>query len=250
MMSLDAHDGQPVHFPAQADKFEFDAEVSAIFPNMARRSIPTYEDGHLLHAAIAASQAYDGYSILDIGASHGEFLTAFKKDFVQREKAMPQVRMVATDNSPDMCKWLRANHPDAEVVEQDLMENPFLQWKDKFDFINCMYVLQFVPVFAQRLVLTKICTMLKPGGILSIGHKELHEGTIGDILHDEYIGFRLRNGYSMEEIVAKSAALKNSMWPMRRADLSEILTHVPQMGKLEEVTRWGVFATYVAQRRE
>lgn len=249
-MSLDAKDGRPVHFPAQPDKFEFDAEVSAIFPNMARRSIPTYEDGHHLHAAIAGSKAKDGYAILDIGASHGEFFSAVKRDFQQRGKGFPDVRLVATDNSPEMCKWIRANHPDAEVLQQDLMENPFLQYPETFDFINCMYVLQFLPEFAQPLVLTKICTMLKPGGILSIGQKELYEGEVGDILHDEYIGFRLRNGYSMQEIEAKTAALKNSMWPMHKDDLVSILARVPHMGTLKEVTRWGVFATYIVQRRE
>lgn len=249
-MSLEAQDGKPVHFPANPEKFEFDAEVSAIFPNMARRSIPTYEMGHQLHAAIAASKMREGSSILDIGASHGEFFSFLKHDFQQRGADLPNIRMVATDNSPDMCKWIAANHSDAEVLQQDLMENPFLQWQDKFDFINCMYVLQFIPVFAQRLVLTKICTMLKPGGILSIGHKELLEGTIGEVLHDEYIGFRLRNGYTMEEIVAKTAALRNSMWPMRKQDLTEIISRMPCMGGLEEVTRWGVFATYVVQRKE
>lgn len=249
-MSLDAQDGKPVHFPANAEKFEFDSEVSAIFPNMARRSIPTYEDGHRLHAAIAASKASDGYSVLDIGASHGEFLTALKNDFKQRGKPVPSMRLVATDNSPEMCKWLTANHPDAEVMQQDLMENQFIQWQEKFDFINCMYVLQFLPPYAQPVVLTKICTMLKPGGILSIGQKERHEGEVGSILHDEYIGFRLRNGYTIEEIVAKTAALKNSMWPMSKKEFAEALAYVPQMGEIQEITRWGVFATYIVQRRE
>ena len=31
----------PVHFPADPDKFAFDGEVSQIFPDMARRSIPS-----------------------------------------------------------------------------------------------------------------------------------------------------------------------------------------------------------------
>jgi tRNA (cmo5U34)-methyltransferase len=236
-----------VHYPAKPDKFEFDAEVAAIFPNMARRSIPTYEDGHLLHAAICANLVKNGGSVLDIGASHGEFFKALDREFAHNGGRPKNLRLVATDNSVEMCKWMNKDLTGVEVVLQDLMENEFLQSKEKFDFINCMYVIQFLPEFAQRVVLTKLCSMLKPGGILSIGQKELHVGPVGDTLHDAYIGFRLRNGYSMEEISRKTAALKNSMWPMTKNQLLDIMSYC-DMGTVTEVTRWGVFATYVVQR--
>ncbi len=246
-MSLSVTEGQePVHYPAKPDKFEFDAEVSAIFHKMARRSIPNYELAHAMHASIAASHLKDGGAILDVGASRGEFYHALLRRY-ESLGAMPDIRMVATDVSPDMCAIMRDALPSVTVLEQDLMENPFLQSTAKYDFINCMYVLQFLPSFAQPLVLIKLCTMLKPGGILSIGQKESQLGDFGDYLHKQYIEFRLANGYTQEEIDAKSAALKNSMWPMTREEFYNTLVQFG-MRNITPVTRAGVFATYIAQR--
>jgi tRNA (cmo5U34)-methyltransferase len=239
--------GAEVHYPANPNKFEFDSAVAAIFPSMAVRSIPTYQDGHLLHAAIAANMLRDGGSVLDVGASHGEFFKALSREFAQRGDGPNKLSLVALDNSAAMCEWLRNDLPHVTVLQQDLMENDFLQATEKYDFINCMYVLQFLPMFAQRVVITKLCTMLKPGGILSIGQKERHEGPVGATLHDAYIGFRLRNGYSMEEINAKTKALANAMWPMTKNEFIDIMQYC-DMGQLTEVTRWGVFATYIVAR--
>lgn len=240
-----------VHFPANADKFEFDAQVTAIFPNMAVRSIPNYILAHDMHAAIAVSHLKDGHHVLDIGASHGEFYHALYRAYTSRGLQVPDITLTATDVSHDMCAIIRAAFTYVRVMQQDLMENPFLQWREKFDFINCMYVLQFLPEFAQPLVLTKMCTMLRPGGILSIGQKESLSGPIGDMLHEEYIRFRMANGYTKAEIDAKTHALRNSMWPMSRDRLYELLsTESLHMDRVTPITRAGVFATYICRRQD
>lgn len=236
-----------VHFPANPDRFEFDGEVSKIFDKMARRSIPNYELAHRMHAAIAASKLKDGGSVLDIGASHGEFLHALYADYSKRGVAMPRLTLTATDVSTNMCDIMRSTLPGVRVMEQDLMENEFLRWNEKFDFINCMYVLQFLPSFAQPLVLTKLCTMLKPGGVLSIGQKESKPGHIGEVLQQQYVNFRLENGYTQEEIDAKTHALKNAMWPMTNAQFKGIL-YDANMHTITPITRSGVFCTYIAER--
>ncbi len=247
-MSLTAEEGsREVHFPANADKFEFDGEVTRIFDKMARRSIPNYELAHKIHAALAANHLKDGSSILDVGASHGEFYHSLYRAYAKREQAMPDIKMVATDVSFDMCAVIRASLPEVNVIQQDLMENGFLNTTEKYDFINCMYVLQFLPSFAQPLVLTKLCTMLKPGGVLSIGQKESLPGNLGEVMQKEYIDFRLGNGYTQAEIDAKTKALKNSMWPMTNEKFIATLEQVP-MHEITPVTRSGLFATYVARR--
>jgi tRNA (cmo5U34)-methyltransferase len=247
MSLIEAQGEQAVHFPAKQDKFEFDAEVSKIFDKMARRSIPNYELAHSMHAALAANHLKDGGSVLDIGASHGEFYHSLFRRYDKLGGMPSNLSLTATDVSPDMCAIMRATLPGVTVYQDDLMENQFLRSTAKYDFINCMYVLQFLPEFAQDLVLTKMCTMLKPGGILSIGQKESKPGEIGDCLQRHYIEFRLENGYTQAEIDAKTQALKNSMWPMTNEEFMHILTRFG-MRHIIPVTRSGVFATYIAQR--
>jgi tRNA (cmo5U34)-methyltransferase len=268
------------HFPAKPDRFEFDAEVAAVFDDMARRSIPNYLVAHEMHAALAAEHVArvaaatdpaEPPSILDIGASHGEFFHALVRHYRRVGQPFPALDLTATDLSPEMCRRMRAGfgqspepaaprrrrndprpdpgHPlhGVKVLQQDLMENEFLQWKGQYDVINAMYVLQFLPEYAQPLVLTKLCTMLRPGGLLSLGQKEALALPFGPTLHDAYIRFRLDNGYTVEEIAAKTRALKGAMWPMTRHRLEAILSDYGMLD-LTPVTRSGVFATYVARR--
>lgn len=247
-MSVDTlEDGRAVHFPANKDKFEFDAEVSAIFDQIAVRSIPNYKLAHSMHASIAADHLKDGGSVLDIGASRGEFYHSLFRRYSKLGGMPSNLSLTATDVSHDMCQIMRDTLPGVTIMQQDLMENPFLQSTAKYDFINCMYVLQFLPEFAQGLILTKMCTMLKPSGILSIGQKEAKPGVIGDCLHRHYIEFRLENGYTQAEIDAKTHALKNSMWPMTHEAFMGVLNDFG-MRNITTITRSGVFATYIAQR--
>lgn len=247
-MSLTEQEGTlEIHFPADPNKFSFDGEVSKIFHKMARRSIPNYELAHAMHASIAADHLKDGGAVLDIGASHGEFYHSLFRRYSKLGGMPSNLSLTATDVSHDMCQIMRDTLPGVTIVQQDLMENPFLQSTAKYDFINCMYVLQFLPEFAQGLVLTKMCTMLKPGGILSIAQKEAKPGVIGDCLHRHYIEFRLENGYTQAEIDAKTHALKNAMWPMTHEAFIGVLNNFG-MRNITPITRSGVFATYIAQR--
>ena len=73
-------EGIPVHYPKRSDVFEFDAEVSAIFEDMAHRSIPMYAQVHRLNAAIIqnhlARTRGRPYVIWDIGGSTGMAMKA------------------------------------------------------------------------------------------------------------------------------------------------------------------------------
>lgn len=251
-MLTEKENGTEIHFPENPDKFEFDAQVSKIFDQMARRSIPNYMLAHSMHAAIAVRHVGSSGSVLDIGASHGQFISSMFAAYEADGRPVPDgVKFTATDISEDMCNIMREKFGDrVNVKVEDLMENGFLGNREGYDFINCMYVLQFLPVFAQPLVLAKLCTLLNPGGVLSIGQKESLPGSIGDVLHSEYIKFRLGNGYTIEEIDAKTRALKNSMWPMTRTEFAQIIESTEIMGTPLTVTRSGVFATYVVTRKQ
>lgn len=242
-----AQDGREVHYPANPDKFAFDAEVVKVFPAMARKSIPNYEEGHRLHCAIIAHSLYRGAAVLDVGASHGEFYRALHREYRLRGELPPPMRMVATDNSEEMCATIRSSFAEVEVLCQSLMSDEFWNCEEQFDAINCMYVLQFLPSYAQYAVIAKLCSMLKRGGILSLGQKEAHDGLIGDMLHEQYINFRLNSGYTQAEIDAKTRALKGAMWPMRREQIEAALSDLG-MHEITPTTRWGVFSTYLARK--
>ena len=238
----------PVHFPRKPDKFEFDAEVAAIFPNMARRSIPNYDAFHKLHAEIAARwfiSDSQNAKVLDIGASHGAFFRELDQFCLTETEDLPVVQYTAIDNSASMCAHLRHNFPDANVICGSITGDAFMTMEENlYDVINCTYVIQFIEPAKQVAVLDKIGRMVRPGGMLILGQKDKHSGATGHMMQQQYIRWRIDNGYTQEEVDAKTKALKNSMWPM---DMVELKTHLHRnFREVTETSRMFMFSTLIA----
>lgn len=236
--------GQEVHFP-DGDKFVFDKEVADIFPSMAKRAIPLFYETHKLHANLCRPwlDRAEGVRILDVGASRGAFLSALRELTPLRYID----HIVAMDISEPMCQHLRAEYPGVQVIHRDITSPEFFAMDDgAWDIINCTYVVQFVKPEHQVAVLRKLTRMLAPGGVLFLGQKMDSSGPVGRLLHAEYIRFRRENGYTDEEIEAKTAALQNSMWPMPDSVLADYLL---KFGVLPVLTsQWTVFNNYMCTK--
>lgn len=244
MLTIPA-DGRSVHYPAKPDKFEFDNEVAEVFHDMALRSIPLFYETHNMHAALCAPwMEQEKVAILDVGASRGAFLSAMAKHYgLPRDGA--HVRM--NDISLDMATKLLCEFPWATVDNLDIAGSTFMDMpNEQWDIINCTYVLQFIPADQQVGVLQKLVRMLKPGGVLFLGQKLDTPGPMGRLLHSQYVQFRLDNGYTAAEIDAKTAALKNSMWPMPEGTLTYYLNRFGL--SVMETSRWTVFNNYMCTK--
>jgi tRNA (cmo5U34)-methyltransferase len=236
--------GRAVHFPKNPNKFEFDGEVASIFDELAERSIPQFREAHAMHVRLAINWlAKSDTEILDIGSSRGAFLRA-----VDELYGIENYDVKATDNSPAMVKYLKEDYPSVTVEQVDITQRGFLNCMNTYDMINMTYVLQFIPTAMQRLVLSKVCSMVRRGGVLFIGQKNKNTSPIGEILHDHYINWRVSNGYSREEIEAKTAALANSMWPM---DEAMLISDLKSSGMTEVVRTcsWGPFSNLMCIKR-
>lgn len=228
------------HFPANPNKFEFDKSVADIFPDMARRSIPNFYQFHAMHAAIVARGWYrDGMRIADLGASRGAFIEACRNEF-----DVDAQYTLMTDLSPHMVDYLRDDFPRATVRKMDLADPNALIDDEPFDVINMTYVLQFIQPSKQFNTLSNILTRLRPGGLFIFGCKDAGSNPLDELLHESYIDFRTENGYTREEIVAKTEALKNSMWPQDRLTIERWLTNCG-IWNTRETTRHSCFRTLV-----
>lgn len=239
------------HRPANADKFEFDESVAEIFPTMARAAIPQYEAFHEAHARMLRNTMCKGMKILDVGASRGQFASALLDQY--GADFMRDVHMDMTDNQPGMLQRMRADFPDFNVIESDLSKPDWgKHLAHDYDVINCTYVLQFLPPAIQFERLHALLYRLRVGGIFILGHKAApvvsHDGDndLYEAAHEEYIEFRLRNGYTKEEIEAKTRALKGSMFPMNHEHVLAALRD--QCVEVQETSRWMMFNTVMARK--
>lgn len=236
-------DGKPVHYPANPTRFEFDAEVAQVFKDMAERAIPNFHLAHEMHARMAAKTLdAPGARVLDIGASRGAFLQHLKSI------AKPGFSYTAVDVSKPMCDLLSEEYPEAIVRCLDVTSPEFAQTLngESYDVVCVNYVLQFLQPGMQYGVLDLLSRAVRRGGLLFLGHKSVHYGFMGDEAHERYIEWRIQNGYSREEIEAKTKALRGSMFPMRHAAVLSYLQG--NFEEVQETTRFMMFSTVAARK--
>lgn len=244
-MSLVERGGDLVHTPKRRDVFEFDAEVASIFDSMAVRSIPMYEEVHKLHASLLRHKFLPGAHVLDVGSSTGRLFRA-----IENQLGMPlcSTGLVCTaiDSSVSMMERLRKEFPYVRTLVSNIHRTAPLYLKA--DVTYALYVLQFVPKEGKSRAYDWIVDSLKPGGVLVLGQKEEYPDVVysGDA-QEEYYRFRRDNGYSQEEIDAKTVALAGSMWPVPAEELVEEFSSRGVF--LVETTRWLQFSTLVGVKR-
>lgn len=212
-MSLSIDDaGNIVHYPENPERFEFDSQVSRVFPDIAFRSIPNYYEAHEAHVRMLTKWIKPGVRILDAGASRGAFIAQLREEYGVQWTA-GEMEIEAIDKLPDMCAYLKADFPTVRTECLDLRSAQFLSHpRRQYDVVCANFVLQFVEPRRQVQVLRTLMGLVKLGGVFIFGHKASHYGLAGDLAQEEYIRFRLSNGYTREEIDAKTKALKGSMF--------------------------------------
>lgn len=236
-----------VHYPANPDKFEFDEEVTQVFDDMARRSIPMYEEVHSLHAAIIAEERsmylssqlhkFRSFSIVDIGASTGQLFKALYDELeIPYAAPIPFTDLYALEPSAPMAAKIRERFPHVKVFEESADRIAQLTI-ESFDVVCLNYVLQFIAVSERVSLLKKIHASIERDGLFLMSQKEKIENGFSRCFDQRYIQMRRDNGYSQEEIDRKTAALANSMWPQSFQQTRHDLSLAGFLG-VQEISRW------------
>lgn len=248
-LTMDA-DGRYIHYPTNKDKFEFDNEVAVAFNDMAIRSIPGYKQSTNIIAYLIKNIIDSRYNqgevtkVGDLGCSTGalykELWRLYGKDTTHRIDGLIPI---AVDTSQAMIDILSTTLPNVTsycLSAQEICTKNI----DKYNVIVLSYVAQFVSLKERSELFGLISDKLDKGGILFISEKEKIEEPFDELLQEMYIEFRMRAGYSQEEIKAKTIALSNSMWPQYQ---NKTFIQLISSGFLsaQELFRWGPFSTYM-----
>lgn len=223
-MSVDVAAG--VHIPKNPNYFSFDEEVTAVFDNMAVRSLPGYEYVMATLTGIVARMGLgDGDSVWDMGVSTGRALIAARSGVVS-----PYVEYHGVDISEPMLRRCKEKCPWATLHHADLSDGslpPAMLDRRGVKVVVFAWTLQFLPQHVREVLLKEVYRVLEPGGFLFVMEKWQHtcnspnppEGTgIPQTLQERYIDWRRDNGYGLDEIRAKNKALSNAMVVDSRAD--------------------------------
>lgn len=199
----------------QDGKWQFDAEVTRVFPDMLSRSIPGMELMRDLTMSLALEtfSSKDSVYVLDLGCSRGEML-----DLSLRSTFFGEVHGVGIDSSADMITYCRSTFQEdcLTFVHADIRDVEITQ--NRYDIVYCILTAQFVPVEHRQALIRNIYEGMAPNGRLFWVEKVLGDDATGQAaLTAAYDLFKERNGYSAPQIAAKKKSLEGVLVPLQAA---------------------------------
>lgn len=216
---------------AERGNWKFSGDTTRTFDAHVENSVPLYIEGHNLVCDISDFFIKPESIAYEIGCSTGTLTLKLAEHNKQKSGA----RFIGIDIEEDMiavAEEKRRALPDlnvsfitADAVSMDL---------EPADMIVCYYTVQFINPSVRQLLIDKLYKALNWGGALLLFEKVRGaDARFQDILTALYTDYKLRKGYSAEDIIAKSRSLKGVLEPfstqgnvdlLRRAGFEDINT--------------------------
>ena len=223
----DAHKvGQNIE--AKRSGWTFGGDVADTFVEHVRQSVPFYEEGHDLVCQLSDFFCLNESVCYELGVSTGELL----RKLALRQEHKPNVRWIGVDREPPMIEKAKehcAGIDNIELVCDDILLHDY----EKSDLMVAYYCIQFVPPYQRQDLYNLIYDRLNWGGALILFEKvRAPDARFQDIMSSLYDDFKTRNGFSAEEILAKTSSLKGVLEPfstegniglLRRAGFEDIM---------------------------
>lgn len=225
--------------------FSFDENVARVFDDMISRSIPLYADVQRSIPALARLLDHDPVRVVDLGCSTGTSLIHLARAVSDRE-----LELIGVDNSNAMLAQCREKLIALGLddrIETRLSDIQSFTFQDA-SIVLMNYTLQFVDVDKRQAVLSRIRDSIRPGGLLMVSEKVVHEQPlVDDALVELYFEFKRRQGYSELEIARKRDALENVLVPLSVNDNRSLLA-AAGFDRIDLLLKWFNFATFVCYR--
>ena len=214
---------------AHTANWSFGGNVPDKFVEHAERSIPGYHEGHDLVCRLSDFFVHHDSVCYDLGTSTGQLI----RKLAEHNSKKTGCRWVGIDKEASMVE-VAMEHcaviKDIEIHCDDILSFPY----EKSDFMVAYYVVQFVPPRVRQEMFDIIYENLNWGGAFVLFEKVRGpDARFQDILALLYTDFKLRSGFTAEEIVNKASSLKSVLEPfstqgnidlMKRAGFVDIMT--------------------------
>ena len=209
--------------------WRFRGDVVAKFDEHVSKSVPFYLEGHELICRVSDWFVKDDSRVYDLGCSTGSLLAKLARRAVKKEN----VSFVGVDAEAEMIDRARdriqADGLDnVSFLVDDITQVPL----EPCDLVTSYYTIQFVRPSVRQQLIDRIYQSLQWGGAFVLFEKVRgNDARFQDILTGLYTDYKLDQGYSADEIVAKSRSLKGVLEPfssqgnidlLRRAGFTDV----------------------------
>ena len=193
------------------DAFQFDEQVTQVFDDMIRRSVPGYTMMLDTLAVVAEKHVQANTYCYDLGCSLGASTLAMRHSIKK-----DNVTLIGVDNSQpmiDRCQSVMERDNSSTPVDilcQDILDVTF----QPASLISMNLTLQFIDPEERLGLLTKIADSLVDGGALFLSEKLAFSNPIENQRQiDLHHQFKMHQGYSELEIAQKRSAIENVLIP-------------------------------------
>ena len=196
---------------AENSRWSFSGEMSKHFDQHIKKSIPFYETSHDLGISISDFFLGDGSVCYDLGCSTGSLLANLAKHHQGK-----RVQFIGIDVEAEMVNYaqnLCQSFPNIEIRNESLIDLEL----EKADLIIAYYTMQFIKPKHRQVLFNRIYEALNwGGGFLLFEKVRSPDARFQDMMTTLYTDYKLDQGYSGDEIVAKNRSLKGVLEPFSR----------------------------------
>lgn len=200
-------------------KWQFDAEVAAVFDDMISRSIPDYETMRDLTTRIGHEFIFPHLDVADLGCSTGLGIERLIGREQQRDNS--ETKFYLFDTSEPMlaiCKEKFKDCPNVIVEECDItrgIEHSPVMPYGNYSLVLSILTLQFVPIEYRQSVVQDVYNSLCEGGAFLIVEKVLgYSCPIDEVLKKLYYDIKRDNSYTEDQIAEKRKSLEGTLVPI------------------------------------
>lgn len=214
---------------AKEASWTFGGDIPQSFSQHVKRSVPFYEESHDLICKLSDFFVKDGSVCYELGVSTGVLINKLAQRHSHR-KALKWVGIDVQEKMIDQATKEISQTENIELLVDDINTFPY----EKSDLMVSCFTMQFVPPHLRQETFNKIYNSLNWGGALILFEKtRAADARFQDMMQALYTDYKLEQGYSSEEIIAKSKSLKGVLEPfstqgnmdlLKRAGFVDIMT--------------------------
>jgi len=210
-------------------KWTFEGNVSNNFDSHIKKSIPLYEWCHDIGTNLSDFFLKDNTACYDIGCSTGTFI----KNLSDRNKYKKKIKFYGIDEVNPMIKKAKKkckNNRDIAFLNKNFLN---LKLK-KSSFISSYFTIAFVEPSQRQKAFNNFYKSLEWGGGLIIFDKvRAPDARFQDMMTTIYNEYKIKAGYTAEEILNKTLSLKGILDPfssranqqmLKRAGFTDVMT--------------------------
>ena len=204
--------------------WQFSGKVSEHFDAHIKKSVPLYSKGHELVCNISDFFVKENSTVYEIGCSTGTLTLKLTR----YNKAKPKAHFIGIDVEKDMIKCAKKNLAKSTPKPKNIdfiCEDVLHLELASSDLIICYYAVQFIPPAMRQKIISKIYKALNwGGGFLLFEKTRAPDARFQDMFSTLYADYKLKQGYSAENIISKMMSLKGVLEPFSTQGNLDLLT--------------------------